>query len=322
MNDERYIRDPKHGQLVPQGTELTRFVMGILPRIHADALHQVRRGSTRVDLSQWVEFIALGAQSVVASYWTRGYRDQATDLLEQIRRRKTAQAGARSAQDRRKTKSLFAKPSPIRYGFLVAGSPDVANYLRQATFSFAQSTLDTVSREVGDAIEATRQALGASAAAGESQAQINHRLQAIFTDPARADRIGVTEACRISAAAAQAAAIASGVCGTSTWLANSTACPICKALDGKEVALGTPFAIIENGNPAYRVVLHPPRHPRCLCVCRANVDLSAPIPSVDEMKIVEMTNVGKPFKIKPRSGVPQQGRFVRWESPEVRQGTY
>lgn len=311
MNDDRYIRDPKHGQLVPTGSALTRLIAGILPRIHADALRQSKHGVMRPNLTQWAPVIIEAAEPVVAPYWFRGYRDQAVDLLEQIRRSRS-----------NKTKSLFAKPTTTRYGFMVAGSPDVANYLRQATFSFAQSTLDTVAREVGDAIEATRQALGDSAAAGESQEQINQRLRKIFTDPHRADRIGATESATAASAGAYQAATDSGIVGSCVWRCNASACPICKALDGKEVRLGTPFAIDERAPPAYRVIMHPTRHPFCKCILQMLVDLSAPIPSVDEMRIVEMTHVGKPFTIKPRSGPPQQGRFVTWQSPEVRQGTY
>lgn len=297
VNADRYTRDHRHGQLVPSGRALSRLIAHVLPQIHRAAVQQIRAG--RINLSPWVKVIAEAATPVVVPYWTRGYTETARDLLEQVRRRQ-------------RRKSLFATASPNRRGLTMGDRADLLPQVQAATLAFAQSTLDTVASEVTDAVQATREAMHASVLGREGQAAVNARLRQIFTDPARADRIGVTEAVRIHQAGAMSAAIESSICGTWTWLSNSTACDACRDLEGKTVRLGQPFFVHNGGNPAYRVVLHPPMHPFCRCVCRTNVDLSAPIPGPSETHLEEMVRrySERPFRIKPKTTRAWPGGFM------------
>ncbi len=287
MTAERYLRDPRHGQLVPQGTVIARLIGGILPSIQKDAAKQVRSG-IRPNLSHWIDAIVNAAAPVIVPYWQRGYGQRSSDMLDSVRRRA-------------RRKSLFATASKIRRGFPVGGSVDISNYLKVAVFSFAQSTLDTVSDQIVDAIKATREALARSATAGETQEAINARLREIFNDEHRADRIGATESVRAYQAGSMKAAIDSGIVGSIQWLANDDCCEeICEPMNGKEVKLGTPFMVHNDGNPVYRVVMHPPAHPFCRCTTKHLLDLSTPIPGPTETHLEEMARKfrEKPFAIK------------------------
>lgn len=51
---------------------------------------------------------------------------------------------------------------------------------------------------------------------------------------------------------------------TKRWLASSDACDRCQELNGVEVGIDEPFAVVSGRGP-YSVVLHPPLHPSCMC---------------------------------------------------------
>lgn len=93
--------------------------------------------------------------------------------------------------------------------------------------------------------------------------EIAASLDDLFT-PSRAYTIAATEASRAMHLGEAEYAKESGAAGLE-WLASEDACELCLRLNGKRVRWGQAFAVNSGGDPAYRDVMEPPRHPRCMC---------------------------------------------------------
>ncbi len=150
--------------------------------------------------------------------------------------------------------------------------PLVGEAVRVLAFTFAQSTLATLTREVNVALALLRGELLEGLQEGEGMRELARRVLTIFGDPARAETIARTEAQRAVYAGEVMAARQSGVVTGLKWLAAPACCDACQALDGKVVPLGAPFATGVGKNPAYSVILHPPYHPNCRCSVTQVID--------------------------------------------------
>jgi SPP1 gp7 family putative phage head morphogenesis protein len=100
---------------------------------------------------------------------------------------------------------------------------------------------------------------------GESVVRLTNRVQKIFRDRPRAQRIARTEASRAVHGGQLFAAKQSGVVKGLKWLAKSDACPVCRGLNGKVVDLGRAFFTNRKATGTYRSVQFPPLHPHCTC---------------------------------------------------------
>ncbi len=148
-------------------------------------------------------------------------------------------------------------------------SPYLEDVVRRLVLDFCRATNETTSREIGEAIRLTREALHEGLVSrGESVDRLARRIGEIFDNAElwRARRIAQTEAIRAAHAAQEQAGIASEVVVGWQWLASEDACPMCLTIARrcKFVRLGQPFAVIGD-HPDYSVVKFPPAHPGCRC---------------------------------------------------------
>jgi len=114
-----------------------------------------------------------------------------------------------------------------------------------------------------DTRDTIRSRLEAGLRAGESNATIADSLGDLFS-PRRAYTIAATEASRAMHMGEEEFAREAGASGLE-WLGSSDMCEVCASVNGKRVRWGEPFYTRPRGNPAYRIVLHPPMHPVCNC---------------------------------------------------------
>lgn len=144
-------------------------------------------------------------------------------------------------------------------------NPHIADMIDKAALDFCESTNETTSLDLDDALEQTRQALKEGMIEkGESVAQLTKRIKAIFdgAETWRARTIAASEASRATHAAQEMAASASGVVTGWRWMLSEDACPYCQVVKRRApaVKLGQPFAIVGD-HPAYSTIRHPPLHP-------------------------------------------------------------
>jgi len=133
---------------------------------------------------------------------------------------------------------------------------EVPAAVQQLVLALAGSVTDTLR-------DAVRSELAAGLEAGASLATIAGRLAPHFAPP-RAYTVAATEASRAMHAGEVEAAAELGV-SSHEWLASSDCCTLCASLAGTRAKIGEPFYTHPTGNPAYRVVYHPPAHPHCAC---------------------------------------------------------
>lgn len=148
-------------------------------------------------------------------------------------------------------------------------NPETARMIEEAALAFCESTNDTTSKDLDDALEELRDQLKQGIVdLGEALDLLTKRVTAVFEGATgyRARRIAWTETSRAVHAAQEAAAIASGVVTGWRWLASGDACPTCVAIAARcrFVKLGQPFAVI-GSNEHYSTIKYPPAHPLCLC---------------------------------------------------------
>jgi len=103
---------------------------------------------------------------------------------------------------------------------------------------------------------------------GEALPMLEQRLAPLF-DPGRAHRVAVTEVTRIYAEGNKQAWSSTGMVGRKRWntAEDEKVCPICGALDGREVDLDNYFPAIEMGG-----IMNPPAHVNCRCWITPVVD--------------------------------------------------
>lgn len=148
-------------------------------------------------------------------------------------------------------------------------NPHTEAMIEHAALAFAQSTNDTTSRQLDQALGDLRRELTTGIVElGEALSTLTDRVNAIFDQASRsrARRIAWTETSRAVHSAQEQAAIHSGVVTGWKWLLSSDSCPLCTAIAARTpaVKLGQPFAII-GSDPNYSTVKFPPAHPHCRC---------------------------------------------------------
>lgn len=234
---DAYIRDTRHGQLVPTGANLEHVVANVFQRAALD----FRRGQS---LHRWIPVFSEAVRPILGRYVHDGRRVQARHILEQF-------------------------GNPPRYKSLSSynGSEHVDEFIRNWSYTFARSTLDTAA---GDALKAGGK-VRVELLRGIDNSLVD-RINAIFLDRHRARRIARTEAHRAFMAGQVALARESTLITWLQWRANATACDICLALDGKIVTIGEAFDVDMSQHPTYAVTYHPPRHPWCACGIRSLPD--------------------------------------------------
>jgi HK97 family phage portal protein len=143
--------------------------------------------------------------------------------------------------------------------------PKLKEGVDKAVMVFCGETVATTRLELDAAVDALRKEITEGLIEGDVKNAMMQRVQKVFEDAEnyRAFRIGVTEASRGQHAAQEITASESGVVKGKTWLLSNDACPICKPLSGKTVALGENFTV--DGSGPYAEIPYPPRHPNCRC---------------------------------------------------------
>lgn len=141
--------------------------------------------------------------------------------------------------------------------------PRVLRAVDKATLQFCEETNDTAVADLSEAVRKLRQLLKRGLERGKAVAQLAREVKRIFADPGRAFRIAVTETSRAVHAGGLFNAKESTLELRKEWVASSDACDACLELDGVQRELDEPFAV--EGTGSYARIMHPPRHPHCLC---------------------------------------------------------
>lgn len=239
-------KDPRHGRDLPAGVRLR----SILRRFFA----RLRHLPPGADYTAFAPALASAIEPDLAILWRRGQRDH------RRHRRQSANKAIQLGDDepRRLIASLVREPL----------TGDVLVAVRHAAMEFAVSTLATLRMDRIDAEvthqERTREAVETGLQSGRGLIESSAEVLEVFESPHRAARIAATESSRAVHAGQLAEARASGVIAAKRWLASSDACELCEALNNVEVPLDEPFYVDPRGGP-YAVVMHPPRHPWCMC---------------------------------------------------------
>lgn len=142
----------------------------------------------------------------------------------------------------------------------VGASPDVFDVFNPAVKAFAQTaaitlsqgTLDHTTKDVNQALNEVRTAVGENLEAGEGIVDLTKRIEQVFDqlDTWQCRRIAITEAARAQNEGHRRGAIDSGVVKGFKWLTSSAPCPQCAALSGKFIELDGSL---------------PPLHAHCYC---------------------------------------------------------
>jgi hypothetical protein len=144
-------------------------------------------------------------------------------------------------------------------------APNLKKGADKSVMMFCTETMATTNLALKDAQENLRKEIADGLITGEVKNQLKDRVQKVFENAStdRAFTIGVTEASRAQHHAMIITAQESGVVKGKKWLCSKNACPICKQLSNKTVALNEPFT--KDGSGVYSEITAPPRHPNCLC---------------------------------------------------------
>lgn len=194
----------------------------------------------KVDLTPWLDPML----ELSRPFLLRPYRKGVKEILDQVRKkpRKKAYMGADD----------------------IEVDPHVLAAVDELALDFCHETLDTLASDLEQALQEIRDILKEELEDGPSMGIIKQKFRKVFTDPYRADRIAVTETYRALNMGGLNGAKESGVVSAKVWLASSDACELCQELADKEVGLDEPFTIDPKAK-RYAVVMHPPRHPHCMC---------------------------------------------------------
>lgn len=147
--------------------------------------------------------------------------------------------------------------------------PHTQRMIETASLNFCESTNQTTTLALQDALKRTREELVAGVVeSGESLAKLTKRVNTVFDQAERwrARRIAASEASRAVHSAQEESARQSGVVAGWEWLLSADACEFCQTVGrrAKFVPLGQPFAVVGD-NPTYATVRQPPLHPSCQC---------------------------------------------------------
>lgn len=149
--------------------------------------------------------------------------------------------------------------------------------VQEASLKFAQSTNETTSMELTDALDELRGELQAGVELGDTRIEMRKRVQAIFDDLSdrRADLIAHTEASRARHDAQLTTVKESNVVSKKNWLSSSDACQKCLNLAAMgPIPLDANFTVTK-----YGPVKGPPLHVSCYCSQTFELkDLSEDVP--------------------------------------------
>lgn len=160
--------------------------------------------------------------------------------------------------------SQIRKQPRLGFGFDVF-NPKILDQINNWTYQFCAATNATASADLQTTLDNLKKLILAGMSAGEVVRDLNAKVQQLFVHPMRAFRITTTEITRATNGGQLIAAKESGIVTGKVWLASSDACPKCLELDGKEVGIDEAFFIDTKAQAPYQVIMHPPRHPSCMC---------------------------------------------------------
>jgi hypothetical protein len=229
----------------PTSRRLAAMLRAILQRQLAEVLQRLKRERQAPPLDHWTGPIVDATMPILGPQYVQGAREAARRLAR-LRARKAVRKAAGMEM-------MFDLVNPM-----------VAEQVRRMVFDFASSTNATSRMRVAEAIEWLRRALAQGIDERVALAEMTRRVQRIFADPQRAATIAITESSRAMHGGQFLAAKQSDIVTGKRWLASSDACPLCLALNGKEVELDEDFAVDPGGGP-YARIPYPPRHPNCFC---------------------------------------------------------
>lgn len=218
-----------------------------------------------LDLSSWSELMSQRLHLVMFSY--------AREAWENMWARLRARTGGSEPPPEPPNGPFLPGPNgegprrPVLEGAFPVVNQRLQDAVDALTLRFCEETNNTTSEELSDALERTRDALRQGTVEGLAIKDLSRRVNEVFdrAETWRAKRIAITESSRAVHLAEQISAEESGVVKGFRWLASADACPLCMALDGKEVPLGVPFEVGTSTVPEYSDVYFPPRHPNCQC---------------------------------------------------------
>lgn len=269
------MRDPKHGRVVPLGRDLALMLRRWFAHLGQRAAAQIIR-TGRIDLSRFVQPMAVSLLPIVEAYWRAGANRAQRDILRALAKRREAKqpvsmarrgGGGHAFLVGKSFRPRIKRGDPLPQ--LLAGFDVLNPYVQAAitahVYQFAQETLDTAESDAIEAYEQTSESLSTSLELGETQQELTRRIVRVFADPVRAHRIAATESSYSVHRGEIEQAKTSGIVKKVRWLASADACPLCLAIDGKEVEIDHPFVTGASKNPKYATIFHAPRHPNCMC---------------------------------------------------------
>lgn len=193
-----------------------------------------------------LETKALPRQFVPLDKWSADLADECRPLIELM------------MED--EGKKLLSRVGASPDAFHVFNSK-VKEKAEKASLDLAESTLETTTKDIDEALAATREAMAEGLEEGESIADLTKRIGEIFdgAEGYRAERIAKTEASNAWHEGLRESAKASGVVTGFTWESSSDPCPECQNLDGTDLDLDASL---------------PPAHPNCECTVLERLDES------------------------------------------------
>lgn len=254
-----YKRDPAHGQKLPTGSELRKILKGyfarqcetVLASLQGHKGFKAHLPSEFIPLDRWTPELANKSQPVLELWAQKGYEGEADKI--------TQRAG-------------------ISDEVFNVTSPKLADAVKKAALSFAESTNRTTTLELNEALAALRQELMAGLIDGDPVDELTKRVQKVFhaANKSRAKLIAQTEASRSHHQGMRQAAIDSGVVVGWELLLSSNACPKCVAQKNEKgkIGLHENFAHDMTAPPAYRDVFVP-LHVFCRCTVTEILDIQA-----------------------------------------------
>ncbi|QDU81551.1 Phage portal protein [Polystyrenella longa] len=241
--------------LVPNGDELKDICVDFYNRKRIEVIGDLDKGDLDkgitkslptkfVPLESWTDDLSEKCRPVVEFY----YESEAKSLLERI--------GA----------------SPDVFSVT---NPETVKAIDKIVYAFCQSTVESTTKSLNDALTQLRDELSQGLETGDSIQLMTKKVNDIFegltknhaqmiarTESARAHHMGFIQGCKDS-----------GVVSGLKWLASpDDPDGRCKELDGKVVKLDGSFITGQSNKPEYSNIQMPPLHPRCKCQLLAVID--------------------------------------------------
>ncbi len=256
--------DPRHGRFLPAGRDVAQVLRAWFAQISAYVTRQIAAGHV-IDLSWLAPLMTQSLGPYMFRYYRTGAQRARRRILIELAKRNLEREKAATIRTKA-IGDLPSIPATLLNAFDVL-LPQVRMFIDQMVYRFVQATLATATTDAMTAYREFQTALGTGIERGEALKSITVRVQQIYKEPMRAQRIAATETSRAMHAGQMASAQESGIVKELEWLASSDACERCLAIDGKRVPIGTPFWVDPKGGP-YAVVDHPPLHPHCMCAAQ------------------------------------------------------